>query len=354
MRKFFTWLFLMTKKQLKSPLMIIMLVLIPIIAFVANITKTDGNKTIRYKVGIYCEGEDSLSSQLSSSLISYDGPYRFIKYNSEAQLTRDIKNDSIVAGFVLPDNLSDITSKEVMSNCIKNIRKPNLTLIAALNETVYCELIKIQGLHIITDYVKNAGLFNGTNVDFEEELKGYYQKYLASTETFQIDYEIYGDSKSILDISDNPTVSFPVRGILAILIFLAAMFGGIMWLRDSEKEIFATVTESYKKLTMVFYTVIPTFAFAIASLFAIKLVGIYETTPRELGAMLLYVIIAPVFSILMIKITGKSKNYSSLLPVILLCCLVFCPIFINTSQIIPAAKYIEKLFIPYYYLRFFS
>ena len=101
------------------------------------------------------------------------------------------------------------------------------------------------------------------------------------------------------------------------------------------------------------YIMIPTVLFGICEVLTIFISGNAAAPGKELCGMLIYIILITVFCFILISVVRKSKILSACIPVILLCSLIFCPVFINADIYIPAIKYVQKLFMPYYYLKFF-
>ncbi|MCM1308023.1 MAG: hypothetical protein NC223_05430 [Butyrivibrio sp.] len=349
MRKFFTWLALLSKRQLKSPLFIAILVLIPAAAAVASsIPALNDGSSIT--AGVYADGGEA-SAELAENLVKYEGSFDFVKYDDLDAMYRDVKNSKLNCGYVFPKDLSERAGTP--SDGILVLHCPSNTIQASVNEVVYAELLRIQGRGIITEHVRALGLFAESDTDYTDELLRLYDRYLNGNATFKLAYHTYGaGGLTKKDITES-SVSFPVRGILSVMVFLAALFGGVTWLRDGEKGIFATLTGSYGSLCKILYILIPTVFFGAASLLTLSLLGLYVSS-AELTAMLALVLLSCLFSLLMTAITRQSRTFSACIPVILLGCLIFCNIFINASSYVPAARFVEKLFVPYYYLSFFS
>ena len=354
MKKIFTWLFLMGKRQFKNPMLLILLIVIPIAALIVKALPTD-DENDSYTVGVFSQGDDALSLALKDALVESSGTYSFVAYEDMDRLYRDVQNESIICGYILPDNLTELTSAKVHEECITSIHKPGITIQTSLNEIVYSNLIKLQGRIIISDYAADSGLFADVDTDYVDELMNYYEKYLASDVTFHMVYNTYGinGEENIEDFTES-RLTFPIRGILAIVVYLAAMFGGILYLKDKEAGIFNTVSGTYKRLCLGIYTLLPTFVFALVCAISLVILGESERPSTEIAATALLILLSTLTSVILVKILRTSKTYAFLVPMILLCCLIICPVFIKMDSYIPAAKYIEKIFAPYYYLSMFT
>lgn len=350
MRKFFTWLAMLTKRQLKSPLFIAILVLIPAAAAASGAIPSL-NEGSSLTAGVYADGNDPAAAELSDNLVKYEGSFDFVKYDDLDALYRDVKNTRLNCGYVFPNDLSERTDNA--SGSILVLHHPSNTIQASINEVIYAELLRIQGRGIITEHVKSLGLFAESDTEYIGELLRLYERYLNGNATFKLAYHTYGAGGLTEKDITKSTVSFPVRGILSVMVFLAALFGGVTWMRDREKGIFAMLTGSYGSLCRILYIMIPTVFFGLVSLLALATLGLYVSTV-ELTAMLTLILLSCLFSFIMTAVTRKSRSFAACIPVLLLGCLLFCNIFINASSYVPAAKFVEKIFVPYYYLSFFS
>lgn len=352
MKKFMTWLTIIGKRQLKNPLLIALLILLPVICAIINVNRASSPDAV-YKIGVYVDGNDETSVELANRLYAYEGYYTFTEYTDLDLLYRDVKNTTLVSGYILPDDLSRRTADSDCERSIKVLSQPSSTIQGSMNEIVYSELIAVQGRFIITNHIDSLNIFDENDTEYIDRLLTYYEQYLNSDVTFHLIYNTYGIDG--LKESDDTigTLSFPVRGILAILIFLAGLFGAITYMRDCERGVFASLANNYRRLCSVLYTVIPTVAFGAVSLISLAVLGQFYSIGSELYAMLILVVLTVVFAIIMTKITRTSKIFTACLPILLLGCLIFCPVFINAGNYVPAARFIEKIFVPYYYLELF-
>lgn len=352
MKKLFTWCYLLGKRTVRNPLLIVLMLAMPIIAIIAGSIPSFHND-VSYKAGIYFDGTDEFSLKLMESLLDTDGVFSFTRYTDLEEMTDDIKSKELCCGYILPDDLSKRIEIKDTYSCINVIMQPSESLQPAINEHVYAELIRLQNYNILTSYVTENGWFSVTDTDTMEELIEYYEYYADSDKTFHINFETYGNGK--LQTEDNPvsTIAFPIRGILSIMVFLSGIFGCVTFLSDKEKGIFETISIKYRILCQILYVLIPTILFAASAILTIIFSGIWTGTLRELIGMLILILLTVIFGELLIAITRKSSTCIACIPALLVGCLIFCPVFVQVSYYVPAAKFIEKIFIPYYYLMLF-
>ena len=349
MKKFFTWLKILTKRQLANPFFLALLIILPLTALISdNFSSKD--KNTGYIAGLYIDGEsdDIFADTVVNNLVNANDSIRFVKFNNVEDMKEKIISEELICGYVIPHNIRKLLSGDDKEGSITSYMIPASTLQPAANEIVYAELIKMQGYSIIKDYMHSSGQFPDDK--YIEEAFEYYEEYLTGNETIRIDYEEYGTDK-IIDAKEISTgLVFPVRGIMSVLVFLAGLFGSVLYLKDKENGVFQTITKGYQNILRILYPFIPAFLFGVAMTVSVISSDNHKAVGMEIICMLGFVLGITLFAFLLTIIARKSRILGSCIPVILLCCLVFCPIFINLKLYLPVTEYVQKLFVPYYYL----
>ncbi|MDD6235258.1 MAG: hypothetical protein PUB17_08785 [Lachnospiraceae bacterium] len=352
MRNFITWFGIIGKHLLKNPLIPVFIVLIPVICVVSTIFRKNDVQSA-YRAGIYVDGNDYVSSELADALLKYDGSYEFIEYNDVDELYKDVKNSYLISGFIFPDDLSIKAADINCEDAILVIQQPSNSIQGSINEIVYSELIAIEGRTIITEHIESLGLFNMADTEYTDRLMAYYSRYLDSDVTFHLLYKTYGIN-GIQESNDSiGKITFPVRGILAVLVFLSALYGSVTYLKDIEYGSFAAVGGSRRILCRFIYPLIPSILFGIMTLISLGISGNSSGVWIEIPAMLMLIVLSSIFSAVFSLIVRRSRIFTACIPMLLLGSLIFCPVFINAGSYIPAARFAEKLFMPYYYLELF-
>ena len=352
MKKILTWTLLLAKRTVKSPLLIILLLAMPILAFVISKIPSFSSETV-YKGGLYVDGKDPLALAIMDELIEDNGIFEFIIYDDLDKMYKDVNTGEIACGYIFPEDLSERTSMKECKHCIIALKQPETTIHTALNEMVYSKLIKFQNYDILPSFVQSMDIFAEADTEAMEKLIEYYEKYTDSDLTMHLIFQTYGASGIVENISPQQSLTFPIRGILAIMVFLAGLFGCVTYMSDREKSIFATISNGYKLLCQFLYVAIPTFLFGVSALITLALSKNFTNFGIEILSMLMLVGLTIIFGQLIILVTRNSKICIAAIPGIIVGCLIFCPIFITASNYVPAAKVVEKLFVPFYYLNIF-
>lgn len=352
MKKFTTWFLILAKRQLTSPLFIALILIFPIAVFAISRIPVDENSG-KYTVGLYIENnsEDAFANSLVDSLTSAEDFVDFIRYTDRQSMEEDIINEHLVCGYVIPDNLPERLHFLDITECITTLSLPSSTLQFSINELVYASLIKYHGYNILDNYLRVSQNF--PKGDYQAEVFERYEHYVNGERLLQINLQICASNGTLQPGKLTTSFDFPIRGVLAIMIFLAGLFGCVLWQKDNEAGIFQTVTGNYRHITKLVYIVIPTLFFALSSFVTLMLSGTSASLGKEAGGMVIYVLAILIFDLILLGITRTSKTMSACIPILLLCCIVFCPIFIDVGMYFAPARHIQKIFLPYHYMNFF-
>lgn len=350
MAKVMTWFILHLKMFIKKPVNIALLVLLPLCALFLKPSAADTSDS--FTVGVYQEGSDSVASELAERLNNYSGNFSFEIMDNPDELYRMVLNNTLIGGIILP---SDLTKRTIDGNCedsILSIAQPGSTVQGAVNEVVYAELIAIQGRYLIADYVDKSLVFHNTDTDYADELLGYYEKYLENGSTFSLEFKTF-QVDGLTDIAtDDLSVKFPVRGIIALIVYLAAMIGVFDFMRQRESGALAAFSVRSKMFSRVLFSLIPALCMGIVALVSLGISGDFVGI-IEIPAMLLLIVLSIIWALLCSFLCKKSIYLLPVIFVVLLGAAVFCPVFINIGMYFPGARFVEKIFVPYYYLRIF-
>lgn len=352
MKKFTTWFIILAKRQLTSPLFIALMLIFPIAIFA--ITKIPSSEdSSRYTVGLYIENnsDDAFANSLVNALTESSDFVDFIKYEDRIEMENNIIDEHLVCGYIIPDDMPERLKYLDITGCITVLSLPSSTLQLSINEIVYAELIKYHGYNILDNYLNVSQNF--PEGDYHDEVFELYDHYINGERLLQVNLQTCAPNGSLQPGELTDSFTFPIRGLLAIMIFLAGLFGCVLWQKDNESGVFQTITGNYRRITKLVYIVIPTLFFGISSLLTLILSKDCATFGREVLGMLLYVIAIMIFNLVLMSITRTSKILSACIPVLLLCCIIFCPIFIDVGMYFTPAKYIQKVFLPYHYMNFF-
>lgn len=351
MKKIVLWFFLLLKRQLKNIVLVIFLIGLPLSAFIiSHIPKALESGTPR--IGIVLQDADPISVSTANKLFSDSSVMEFYASTSVDELYNSIENGDTDCGYVFSKGLTTKLDSKSFKGCITLIKSSSDFISSISNEVVFSALFYGYGKNIASNFIQDNPLFSSVKTSALKMYAEKYDYYVNGAATFHIDFDTLtnnGDIDTLTAIEVEKS-SFPIRGVLAILIFIAGLFGCVQWLKDSENGVFAPMSYSFQHISRILYIMIPTILFATSALITIYLAGVQVSLGVEFKSMSLYILLIMAFGLLLSYIIRKSTLLISLLPVFIIGSLVLCPIFINISTFLPVANILNKLFLPYYYL----
>lgn len=348
-KSFFTWTFLLCKHILKLPIIPIMLLLIPAFTLIVQALpkeSTDSGVTI----GVYFESDDELSCGMRNKLLNGETAFSFTSYDNRDSLINDVLLGKLECGYVFDSEFSPKIQKGKYDEAIMVIQSPSTLFRSAANEIVFSSLIQLSGYEILGKYVDIEELPVSQREEAKASLFASYDAYCNSSETFHLDIMTTGGISINDDGDSNLGITFPLRGLLAILTFLAGMTGCVAWLKDKEQGLFAPRPRTFHTLSRILYPLLPAVLFLLCSEIALFISGSAYSLSTELLLAIRYIILITVFANLCCLILKRSTLVISLIPVLILGSLIFCPVFVNVESFIPMLRFVSHLFLPRYFL----
>ena len=133
----------------------------------------------------------------------------------------------------------------------------------------------------------------------------------------------------------------PVRGFIAILLFISGLSGGITSLSDKKNKL---------PVSNIATILIPLIFMALSSFLSLLLTGEIKNWGKELVILGIYGLLILLFIQFLLFFIKKPEILAASIPFFTFGSLIFCPILVNLSTAIPFFRIMEKFFIPYYYL----
>ena len=199
-----------------------------------------------------------------------------------------------------------------------------------------------------------------------------YETHLADGSTFGFRY-FYNDQasqdNSDMDVGTDNAVNapvFPVKGVLAVLIFVAGMCGMLEYEKDRREKRFLRLASD--ALTYVVDVWISTLFVAAAALLCLWLsegiracggslspggiVTVWSAGmwAKQIGSLLLYQGMVVGYCVLLRLLLHRQETIAAAIPILTLGSLVCAPVFIRLGTYLPVFTVLEKLFPVSYYL----
>lgn len=342
MKQFFTWFYYLSKRQLKNIFFILVLLLIPVSALILK--SYSSSLTVSLSIGVIDLDKTMLSKELVLSLNTTDknSVVVFTVYDDIETMDKDILAGKIQCGYSILPGFEAKVSQNSLKGLIDVHSKPDSSIVLLSNELFFTYVFKEAGYYTLTKDMENSNIFYNISDEYYEQLRAGYTQYLEAGRTFHFNYSqtdgTYISSNNI-DILD--FIKTPVRGVVAVFIFISGLAGGFTFLKDSKNKI-------TNKLC-IFDIGIPVFFSAVSGLISIFIIGINKGILKETVITACYCTIVILFVFLLTRLVKNNISYCSTIPVFSLGSIICCPIFINLKTFLPIINILQYLFMPTYY-----
>lgn len=339
---------LFIKRGFKKISFVILLLMMPLLCLLLKTSIKESKITIR--AGIYLEDKGSIPVKICDNLTQNYESVSFEKCDSLQELKDKVASGYYECGYVFAADFTDKISTNNLKKIVDLYKSPGTLTSAMMNEYVFSEIFVEYGFNKLIDFIGAQKIFEITDTkSLRENLRPKYDYYLNSNDTFSFEY-INADNEKI-DNSGllSSYVLLSVRGVISLFIMFAAFIGTFNLYKDSKTGIFIvfkSLSKSFCKMSEIFSI---TFLSILSGLFTIYLCDLSEGFLKECIRLLLYAIICTIYCFILYKIISNMYLFAALIPVFTIGSVIFCPIFIDISELIPVAKYVAWIFLPKYY-----
>lgn len=356
MKEYLLHISLFLKRQFNNRIYACFLILLPICLFgVRYFLLTTGSSSL-IPVGYYFDFDDNeLETELTKSFTAVSGKLNFIKYKDLDKMLNDTAGTRLECSYILTENLIDKIAEDDYKKVILVYKSPQTIISDMINELVFAAVYRVAGENILYSYLEHNPVLYENIIDTSGLLAAITSEYSDQLEygnTFSLNYNIYdGQNLNTRSESDSTTKEpLPVHGIIAIFLFLCLLLACSDYVAEAEKGTFNKFPFCKRIITGSCLIHSWLFPASIASMTSIILLHGFNNFSKELLIMLFYYLILLVFGIILITLIKSSILIAALLPIFIIGSLIFTPIIIDVSVFWPAAGFIEKLFLPYYYI----
>lgn len=355
MKMAITWFWLFQKRILKKPMFQITILLIPVLLVMLFIFHASTDSLIQVAL---CPGEDEFAKTLAEELIDdSNSVITFYIENNEEMLRKDVMLGKTECGYIFSENATQIMDnhkmgkKEALLTVIQNEASIATNII---NEFILGKVYSKSTYSQLEDflYEQHPEYFVGESEAEEvNTIKEYFEQYRAGQLMFSFEYA-NGKENQILDKdSTSNYYMMPVRGLLSILILVAAISGVLMLIQDEKRGTWELIHLSKRASFHYFYIVMSVIFVAMCSFVAILCTGLGTNVITELFLMFDYILLVAGYGNLLRLVLKNEYLLCALIPILVLLSLIVSPVFIDLGGSFFGISMIQKLLPTSYYLR---
>ena len=338
-------IYLLNKRFLKTPVFVLLLLLLPLSAFLLN--KASNGSDIGIKVGYTLPSSaDEYTLKAADEAFSGDTLVKYSKYSSEALLEDAVSSGKISVGFVLPSDLTEsfreFEKGKAVKKQIKVIVKKNTVVSRLITELVFGKLFARISCQITKNYIARMDKGAFKNEADEEVFSKIYEKNRPTASVFSVEYSDTNESKPV----EVPLLASPVRGLNSIFLLILGFAAAFYYIRDDKNGLFVWFSRRTQVFLRFFYIFLPVFDASIVMLASLYFSGSFTSWGREVPLLLAYAVGTAAFSSFLCALLNDEALLAGAMPLVLLATFVLCPVFISVN----APSLVQKLFPPYLYL----
>ena len=337
-RKWLIWYGILHKRLLKKISFLLILLIIPVIAFLAGKMGADSGGLVRVAAAPE-NGWGPLSQEMVDTLQQKNGMIAVTACQTRQQAIDMVLGAKADTAWIFAENLQEKLDRRAAGE------KVTLIQVFAAEENTFARASREKLFSVLFREISYR-MFEMTaqETDFglsSTELRAVFDSY---------DYpEGLVDFVFLDDIDHKAPVSYltsPLRGLMAAVMLLSGMAAVMYWKKDEKNRVFAMLEPKMQVLPLFFTVFAALFMTGLVVTAALILSGVYTDFARETLTMALFVLSATGFCCLLGVLCPGNAALGAALPLVLLAAVGLCPVFIN----IRSAFFVQILLPPYHYL----
>ena len=190
MKRLLYWLYLLVKRQLKNPVIVVVLIAMPVAALIITNTASFKEKE-PVRVGIVLEDDDKIAIMTRDYLVNGDYSVQFYEAESQEKLEQDIMNKYTECGYVVGTGLKDKLDSGSYRDIIELIICRSDFVSSMTDEIFFSAMFKAYSPEVAVNYVNSVDIFKKHSEKAEEEIRKGYEEYISGDDTFRIDWMVY-------------------------------------------------------------------------------------------------------------------------------------------------------------------
>lgn len=344
LQKSLFWFYLTCKRLVKKPGFLLLLCSIPVMVLAMGLAAKEESGML--KIVLYQENDaDELSSKLVADLLEEESVLQYQQVFSEEEAYALVEGGKADAAWIFANKMQEKLEEYIAGAYdrpfIQIVEREDNVALQLSREKLYGALYSYFPYTVYEKYVQNE--LNGTELS-EEELRAYYEAARVEGDLFQLTY-LSGEADGANQAEEN-YLTAPIRGLLTLVIMLCGLSAVMYYLQDEEAGVFDRVALKNRQKYLYGYELAAMVCAGLTVLPALALSGNFEGLGKELGLMVLYIMMSVGFCSVVKKLCRNLQRLGTCIPLLMIGMLVLCPIFFAVRRF----RIIQYLLPPFYYL----
>lgn len=340
-RRFFLWYALLSKRLLRRPGYLAVLLLIPLFALALALFSRQESGVVTVALCLE-EPADPAARAAAERLLNAESILRCSAYPDGDAAREAVRQGQADAAWILPADLEKRLSSFARygsGGCITVVEREENVFLMLAREKLYAALYPELSFSVFRNYLVNE---LGADSLSEADLRAAYKGGFTTEELIRFTYV---DGTEIE--TDGRYLTAPLRGILALLLLLCGLASGMYCYREEREESFVWLSGPKRRLLPLLCHLTAMVPAALAVLLALYLSGLWLGLGREALMLLYYLPCCVLFCELLRCLSPREEHYGALIPILAVAVLVLCPVFADLQLPLP----FRALLPTWYYLR---
>ena len=342
MKRILLWFVLLNKRLSRRISFWLILAAVPLLVLALGLLAQQESGVAT--VAVYVEDEsDPASAAVLERLHAQKGVLRYIFTDSEREAASLVRTSRADIAWILSSDLTDRLDARAtgQSKSVVRVyvREGDSILQMLAREKLFAALYPELTYDIYTHYVNEE--LKPSPALTDDELYDYFHKIQRGDQLIEMSF-LDGSTK---DDSSSYLV-MPVRGLMALLVIMAALASALYYLHDSSEGSFVWVSRRRRRLLPYAYHLIPVLDTAAVVFATLFIAGLNVAWYREIASIVLYMLACVTFAELLRQLLKSTAQLGVAIPILMLAMLALSPIFFDLSRY----RILQMLFPPYYYL----
>ena len=327
--RFFRWWALLTKRLLRRPGYLAVLLLVPLFALSLSLFSRQDSGAVTVAL-VLADPEDPVAAATAERLEAGESVLRCERVSSEEEARARVRSGKADAAWLLDGDLTAKLRDYVRygrGGCITVVEREENVFLRVSREKLFGSVYPELSFVLFQSFAENElGLGKLT----EAELRDYYDSGFTARELLRFTYLDGTEAES-----SGSYLTAPLRGILALLLLLGAVASGLYCYGDERAESFVWLPGWKRSLLPVLSHLIAMLPAALAVLGALALSDSWLGLGRESLLLLCYLPCCALFCEILRLFCPREEQFGALIPILSLAILVFCPVFLSLRWALP-------------------
>ena len=339
MKQIFLWFYMLNKRLARRISFWLILAAVPLLVLALGMLAKQESGVAT--VAVYVEDEsDPAAVSMLERLRTQKSVIHYTFCESEQTAQSLVRSSRADVAWILPDDLSDRINARAggKSNSIVRVyvREGDDILQMLVREKLFAAIYPELAYDVYTRYVLDTLKPAPTPTD--DELFDYYHSVERGDRLIEMSF-LDGTSDT-----DTSYLVMPVRGLMALMVMMAALASALYYLHDSSSDSFVWLSQRRRRIFPYAYHMIPVLDTAAVMFATLFLAGLNVAWYKELVLMVLFMLACAAFAELMRQLFKSTTQLGVAIPILMLAMLALSPIFFDLKN------FLRYLFPPFYYL----